>query len=162
MGELRRLISKADQDTSGTLSQEEFMEFMKDQRFRRFFELRGLDVKDVAVFFKLLTSMSGSDEVEIGSFVSGCMAMRGMASAMDLHALSFQVHVLHTGHKEFTKRWAREASDIRFALDSLRTDRLFPFEKKPPAGSPGKVNWGIADGGSTPSWSTVRNCEVLM
>jgi hypothetical protein len=118
--QLWRLTMKADHDTSDTLSHEEFKEFMQDQSFRRFFELRGLDMKDVALFFHLLTSQSGCMEVDMERFVSGCMGMKGTASAMDLHALSHQVRVLQAGHREFMERSAGEHAEVKSALEGLR------------------------------------------
>merc|ERR1712217_77229 len=124
--ELKRLIKKVDQDTSGTLSKDEFKNIYESQQIRHFFELRGLDIKDVATFFHLVTSVSGSEEIEISSLISGCMGMRCTASAMDLHALSAQVHVMQKRHEVFADKLARELSEILFALSSLHADGMLP------------------------------------
>merc|ERR1712217_963931 len=145
--QLWRLTMKADHDTSGTLSHEEFKEFMQDRSFRRFFELRGLDMTDVALFFHLLTSQSGSGEVDIERLVSGCMGMKGTASAMDLHALSHQVHVMQKSHKEFMEKFAQEHAEVKSALEGLRGGGTLRYQKEPAPVYVTKTPCGAADEG---------------
>merc|ERR1719254_304675 len=119
--ELMTLIRRADQDKSGKLSMDEFVFSMNDPKFRYFFEIRGLEIKDAEMFFHMLTAVTGEDEIDISTFVSGCLGMQGLASSVDLHALSFEVKVMHVSHREFIGRWESEVSSIRAALDDLAT-----------------------------------------
>merc|ERR1712217_674460 len=111
-----RLTKKADKDGSGRLSLNEFITSMQDPRFRYFFEVRGLDIKDAEMFFHMLTSVSGADEVDISTFVSGCLGMRGLASSVDLHALGFEVKVMNIAQQELLTSCV---SEIRAGLASL-------------------------------------------
>merc|ERR1712217_870858 len=99
--ELKELIARADTDRSGLLSRDEFIAFMKDPKFRCFFEFRGLSLKDAVSFFEMMTASTGGDvELDISNFVKGCIGMRGMASAMDVHALGFEVKVMQAKQQE--------------------------------------------------------------
>merc|ERR1712217_647718 len=89
--ELKELIARADTDSSGKLSRDEFIAFMKDPKLRCFFEFRGLKGKDLVSFFDMMTSVTSDTELDIQAFVVGCIGMRGMASAMDLQAVGFEV-----------------------------------------------------------------------
>merc|ERR1711933_302647 len=85
--ELTSIIAQANTDGSGRLSMEEFVARLQDSKFRYFLEFRGLSNKDAMMYFKLLTSTTGESDVDIPTFAGGCLAMRGTASAMDMHAL---------------------------------------------------------------------------
>merc|ERR1712066_860626 len=114
--ELRKLTMTADNDFSGTLSLEEYTRFMQDPKFRSFFEMRGLDIKDAEMFFHMLTAVTQRDEVDIQTFVEGALRMRGFASSLDLHTLSFEVKVLHLHHKEFVRQCLNGLVQLRVDL----------------------------------------------
>merc|ERR1711920_1067206 len=103
----------------GKISLDEFVHAMEDPKFRYFFEVRGLDIKDAEMFFNMLTAVSGEDEVDISTFVSGCLGMQGTASSLDLQTLSFELKVLHISHQNFLKCFASEMSVIRADLAAL-------------------------------------------
>jgi hypothetical protein len=89
--ELLELMRGADADHSGTISLEEFLACYQEDTYRSFFHVRGIDIKDGCVFFKLLAKISGCDEIELDSFVQGAMRLKGMASGLDAHLLRYQV-----------------------------------------------------------------------
>merc|ERR1711963_542186 len=93
--ELRRLVEASDRDGNGALSLDEFMLVMKDPNFRSFCTLRGIDIKDAEIFFHMLSTMVGSGEVAIDTFVVSALRLKGVATSIDLHALSFEVKALH-------------------------------------------------------------------
>jgi len=93
--DLRRLIMEdLDLDQDGVISLEELETLALDDRVRHKFEMRGLEVKDVEVFFKTLTAIADTDTLSIDAFVDGCMKMKGPASSLDVHALDFQLQVM--------------------------------------------------------------------
>lgn len=97
--ELKELLSDvADTDDDGYLTLEEFKTHLRDHRVHTWFEARELDIKDPELFFHML---SGSGRISLGSFVSACMKLRGIASSLDLQALHFN---LHNSFSEVTRR----------------------------------------------------------
>eukprot|EP00929_Paragymnodinium_shiwhaense_P091701 TRINITY_DN51612_c0_g1_i1.p1 TRINITY_DN51612_c0_g1~~TRINITY_DN51612_c0_g1_i1.p1 ORF type:complete len:671 (+),score=123.73 TRINITY_DN51612_c0_g1_i1:88-2100(+) len=67
--ELMRICSLADIDRSGTVSVAEFEEFMLNETFRQYFDMRGIDIKDTELFFNMITTSTGSEEVDLEAFV---------------------------------------------------------------------------------------------
>merc|ERR1712217_367729 len=117
---LKELIAKADTDRSGLLSRDEFVAFMKDPRLRCFFEFRGLSLKDAVSFFEMMTASTGADvELGISDFVSGCIGMRGVASAMDVHSLGFEVKVMHARQQEQAALWLQQFAELKEAFRTL-------------------------------------------
>merc|ERR1712176_1078437 len=46
------------------------------------------------MFFTMLTSISEGDEVDLSTFIMGCLRMKGLATSIDLHTLSFEMKML--------------------------------------------------------------------
>jgi hypothetical protein len=101
--ELTEMVSKMDTMNTGKITFSAFMTYMKEEKFRLYFDVRGLNVKDTAMFFKMLSSASKSsskdaesegddeDTVDLRAFVTGCMRLKGVASCMDLYTLSWEI-----------------------------------------------------------------------
>eukprot|EP00931_Biecheleriopsis_adriatica_P003954 TRINITY_DN10569_c0_g2_i1.p1 TRINITY_DN10569_c0_g2~~TRINITY_DN10569_c0_g2_i1.p1 ORF type:complete len:718 (+),score=127.25 TRINITY_DN10569_c0_g2_i1:74-2227(+) len=81
--EFRSLCVKLDTDESGKISEEEFKEHMKNPFMISYMSQVGLELHDVQHFFKVVAS--DAEEVDIDHFVEGCMAMKGSATALDVH-----------------------------------------------------------------------------
>merc|ERR1719188_2406610 len=98
--ELTDLVSQLDKQNSGHITFSDFMHYMKDDKFRLYFDVRGLNVKDTTMFFKMLSSASRNGEtpgeteeetsVDLKAFVMGCMRLKGVASCMDLYTVSWE------------------------------------------------------------------------
>merc|ERR1719414_559222 len=67
-----------------------------------------------------MTSVTGEKEVQIGQFVSGCLGMRGVASSMELHALSFEVKTMRMRQHDFSDKWVAKMSQITAVLEGLK------------------------------------------
>jgi hypothetical protein len=115
--ELLDLVSEMDTQHNGYITFSDFMRYMKEDRFRLYFDVRGLNVKDTTMFFKMLSAASsngetgsGSDEedhVDLNAFVTGCMRLKGVASCMDLYTVSWEIKVLRAQQSRFME-WAEE------------------------------------------------------
>lgn len=90
---LKALLETIDREQEGFLSVDEFQGAMGKPRFRHFFEMRGIDVKDAEAFFGMLETAAGSTSIALDVLVRGLMRMRGAATNMDLQALQFQLQV---------------------------------------------------------------------
>eukprot|EP00413_Alexandrium_margalefii_P010755 CAMPEP_0204525006 /NCGR_PEP_ID=MMETSP0661-20131031/7675_1 /ASSEMBLY_ACC=CAM_ASM_000606 /TAXON_ID=109239 /ORGANISM="Alexandrium margalefi, Strain AMGDE01CS-322" /LENGTH=714 /DNA_ID=CAMNT_0051530783 /DNA_START=16 /DNA_END=2160 /DNA_ORIENTATION=+ len=89
--ELRKLVRSSDVDDSGSISFDEFEQWLSDQGVKDFCRLRGIDIKDAELFYKIISSVYGTEEVEIDVLVSGLMQMRGQATSFDVRAMSLQL-----------------------------------------------------------------------
>jgi len=94
---------EADSDHSGKISFEEFEQLMNDTRIRNLFELKGLDIKDAQLFFRMLAGVDGDREVDIDTFVAGCMKIKGVAMSVDLLSVSFELKMLTQRENKFMK-----------------------------------------------------------
>jgi len=88
--DLKSVFAAMDENHSGTLSAEELRRCIQDVRMASVFEMKGLDIKDAEVFFSMLTSMSGTDEVDVHTFLTGWLKLKGPATSLDLYTLQFQ------------------------------------------------------------------------
>jgi len=94
---LRRLCHQMDEDASGTITWSEFEEALNKGTVSTHLAAIGLDVHDAEMFFEMLASISGSDEVNIDDFVLGCMRMKGGATSIDMQMLAYQARLLQRG-----------------------------------------------------------------
>eukprot|EP00929_Paragymnodinium_shiwhaense_P116445 TRINITY_DN8599_c0_g1_i1.p1 TRINITY_DN8599_c0_g1~~TRINITY_DN8599_c0_g1_i1.p1 ORF type:complete len:779 (+),score=176.52 TRINITY_DN8599_c0_g1_i1:131-2467(+) len=99
--ELMRILRMADVDRSGMVSLDEFEEFMTNETFREYFDMRGIDVKDTEMFFHMIATSTGCDEVDLEAFVGSCLRVKGTATSIDLHTLAFEAKVMHQLEKRF-------------------------------------------------------------
>jgi len=94
--ELRSLFYDIDENKSNSLSLQELEKCLKDIRVATYFEVKGLDIKDAELFFQMLLSSSKHTEIDMDTFISGCLSMKGLATNMDLLTLQFHVRSLET------------------------------------------------------------------
>lgn len=92
--EMKGLIMQMDEDESGTLTMEEFLAATEDIYVRSYLRSLGLEIHDGVMFFKLLCSLSGTDDLPIDDFCSRLGRMKGNATSMDLQSLMFEVSIL--------------------------------------------------------------------
>merc|ERR1719433_1957950 len=83
---------------------------MASERFRTFLELRGLDVKDAELFFRLLSTISNSKAVDFESFVQGFVKLRGFASSIDLQTLRYEMKIMSANHARSLERLSEALS----------------------------------------------------
>jgi len=87
---LKCLFRMVDTNNSGTISEEELRSCLQHVGMAAYFEMKGLDVKDAEAFFRILTCMSGQDEVDVHAFVTGWLKMKGPATNLDLYTMQYQ------------------------------------------------------------------------
>eukprot|EP00747_Dinoflagellata_sp_TGD_P148229 gnl/TRDRNA2_/TRDRNA2_176894_c4_seq45.p1 gnl/TRDRNA2_/TRDRNA2_176894_c4~~gnl/TRDRNA2_/TRDRNA2_176894_c4_seq45.p1 ORF type:complete len:247 (-),score=39.28 gnl/TRDRNA2_/TRDRNA2_176894_c4_seq45:329-1045(-) len=90
--ELKGFLKSSDKNSDGTICYKEFEALMEDSFFVSYLESFGIEVKDCGILFKMLTAISGSDEIGIDDFVEGCFLVKGEASALDLQTLRAEIH----------------------------------------------------------------------
>jgi len=115
MQELERIFKSVDKDQSNTISLEELRACLDDVRIATFLEVEGLSVSDAEMFYFLLTAQAGTNKVDLSSFISGWLRMRGTASSLDL--LSFQHEV-----SLFNTKFDKSLTECRQDLTRLKED----------------------------------------
>jgi len=110
--ELRRMCLEMDANNSGTVSADEFREHIESQEMRCYFSVLGLDIRNAQEFFEMLVFISDGQEVDIDTFVEGCMQMRGHATGIAQQNLIMETRLL------------RRAQNEHFAMFSKRLDAL--------------------------------------
>ena len=123
--ELRTLVNLLDTDGSGSISFDEFVECMHDERMVSYMASVGLEVHDVELFFKIVANANSKDDhVGVDDFVDGCMSMKGSASGLDMRKSLYETSRLqssiHAMEKTLTSRMAelsrtfRQMQDLHF------------------------------------------------
>merc|ERR1712012_67572 len=79
---LTTLLLSMDGDGSGTVTLAELECHMSDEKVRAHLMNFGVDVRDVELFFSVLTHASGDESLAIDDFVQLCSRMRGTASGI--------------------------------------------------------------------------------
>jgi hypothetical protein len=112
--ELVNLCNEVDANKNGMLKKEEFQDGLKKGRIPMLLQLIGLNRHDVQRFFDVLSESSPNGEVEISSFVHGCMRLSGAATSFDLQMLTVDL-------KGVQKEVGRDFRDVKRRL--LRVER---------------------------------------
>lgn len=86
------ICENLDRDGSGTISRDEIESVAGEALFIDNLESRGIGMRDIQMFFEMLSHAGMTSEVPIEDFVTGCMHMKGPASAVDLRIMSFEMH----------------------------------------------------------------------
>jgi len=114
--ELTQLIKRTvDEDGDGLISFDEFSKHFSNSAFRDFFAVRGIDMKDSSAFFHMLTSTSDDalGQVNIDTFVGGCLRLQGMATSVDLQVMHYEMRSVFHGQAELLQT-------LKAAIDDLR------------------------------------------
>lgn len=89
---LEQIFHEADSQGSGSLTWSELQQHLLDARVRAYFKTLDIDYQDLKTFFELLQDNADEEEpaVDIASFVSACMRLKGNAKSVDVMALRYE------------------------------------------------------------------------
>jgi hypothetical protein len=140
--ELTELVSQMDTGHSGYIKFQDFQRYMRTPEFRLYFDVRGLNIKDTAMFFQMLASTAdaaydesdGEAQVDTQVFVAGCMRLRGVASGMDMYTLSWELKLMRSSQEHFMN-WVEEQLTDLVETSCEHGARPLTVEGPPP-GSP--------------------------
>lgn len=90
VSKLEKWFRSLDVDESGKVSYEEFCNGLNDPSALAFASTLGVEITDLKQFFMVL-SEGGTRDVDIETFVLGCIKMRGAAKSMDVVALQEEI-----------------------------------------------------------------------
>jgi len=114
--QLRRLCLEMDADRSGTITWMELSEQLEDEAVATFLASIGLDIQDAETFFQILASINGTEEVDIDTFVMGCLRLKGSATSIDMQSLVYETKLIHQGQDLFYKACISRLDTLEIAL----------------------------------------------
>eukprot|EP00413_Alexandrium_margalefii_P005390 CAMPEP_0204521954 /NCGR_PEP_ID=MMETSP0661-20131031/6060_1 /ASSEMBLY_ACC=CAM_ASM_000606 /TAXON_ID=109239 /ORGANISM="Alexandrium margalefi, Strain AMGDE01CS-322" /LENGTH=268 /DNA_ID=CAMNT_0051527583 /DNA_START=47 /DNA_END=853 /DNA_ORIENTATION=+ len=87
--ELKKLFMEADEHQTGLLSQEEFLDYLRDQHVQSYLRALGIHASEAAGLFNLL-DMDDSGTVDVDEFMMGCLRIKGEAKSVDIATLMYE------------------------------------------------------------------------
>jgi len=83
MRNMQELFAEMDENGSGSISLEEFMQQLDDDRAISYFDALKLDITEIRVLFNLL-DVDQTGAVDIQEFIYGCQKLKGEAKSLDI------------------------------------------------------------------------------
>eukprot|EP00435_Cladocopium_sp_Y103_P071046 s21_g36.t1 len=101
--ELEKLFkpyASKNKDGEDEISLDDLQEAADEAEFLLYLSVRGIDVKNVKLFFYMLGSMREDNVIDLKSLVKACVRMKGFATSIDLQSVSFEAKLMHGQVKE--------------------------------------------------------------
>jgi len=160
---IRRFFHEADVDGTGTLSWEEFEDYLHNPKVQAYFQSFELDVSQARTLFKLL-DLDESNDVGIDEFVEGCMRMKGPARSIDVNMLLYESEKMIDRTVEFMA-YVEDQFENMVTMASIKdssTPKVTPLGRSRPRlrsfmGLRAASRHFTAGGGTSPSRHTSRN-----
>lgn len=102
---------------SSSICYAQFKLLTEQHNFRTYLSARGIDIKNVEVFFRMLATASGNSEVELKVLANALVRMKGFATAIDLQTLSFETKITLSKQAKGVKELGRHLRRIERLLD---------------------------------------------
>lgn len=104
------------------ISLEDLQDAADEAEFLLYLSVRGIDVKNVKLFFYMLGSMHKNSVVDLKSLVKACVRMKGFATSIDLQSVSFEAKLMHSQTKDLFKVLAQRLENMEVSvLSNLRS-----------------------------------------
>jgi len=115
LAEMKGIFEEADTDGSGTISWQEFKEYLKNAEVKAYLATQQLDAYDARQLFNIL-DLEDDQEVGIEEFIMGCMRLKGMAKSVDVVALLQESRKNNRKVKDFLSEVQDQLSAIQLKL----------------------------------------------
>jgi len=99
-----RLLRSGDTNDDDTITLEEFMDMMSDEKHRTKFEVHGLDIKDAPAFYQMISESLGTKVLRVADFAIACMRLKGGAVNVDQSQCRFEVKRLKVLGRQQSER----------------------------------------------------------
>jgi len=108
---MKDVFHQMDSDGSGAITLQEFMSEIDNPKIIRYLEALELSIQDAELFFRMLAEVAGG-EVDVDTFVDGCIRVKGLAKGVDLQTLAFET-------KQMDRRQTRFQAYCRLQFEEL-------------------------------------------
>jgi len=128
MEQMHSLFLEADDDGSGTISQEEFESHLKDPQMLMYLKAIDVNPEEARHLFNLLDS-DEAGEIEASALVNGCLRLQGSAKAIELAAFMQehkQEYIRFTDHADLVER------SLAFICECISTPQRASMAQPPP------------------------------
>ncbi|CAJ1396894.1 unnamed protein product [Effrenium voratum] len=138
------------------ISLEQIRGAAEQPRFRQDLAVRGVDIKNVEVFFQMLSTFNEGD-VRLKTLVSACVRMKGVATSIDLQSMGFEIHMISSLVESRFKEQDAQLRSIEQLLGCMLDGSLSGAEK------PGEKLWGgnFEDGRPSRPHVEIANLEEV-
>ncbi|CAK9024780.1 unnamed protein product [Durusdinium trenchii] len=128
---------------------DDLQEAADEAEFLLYLSVRGIDVKNVKLFFYMLGSMREDNVIDLKSLVKACVRMKGFATSIDLQSVSFEAKLMHGQVKEML-----EAGVLGIGFHELLHFLLSfrPGQTPRPNGGMSSEGFGCEPGGGREYW----------
>jgi hypothetical protein len=110
--EVSDICSSADNDGNGKMSKQEFALLLSKGRLPKLLLLLGLSKHHVVEFFDTMSALCDDGEVEISTFVQGCMQLKGAAT-------NFDVQMIHAEMRSHFSKQQKFLGELGEQINSL-------------------------------------------
>lgn len=117
---LQSIFQHLDEDSSGTITIDEFESNMDDESLKAYFASMDLNVDEAWSLFKLLDA-DGSHIIDMDKFVNGCLRLVGNAKSIDIAMLSYESKWMIDRFAAFTQTMDEQFSTLREELRGKRS-----------------------------------------
>lgn len=111
------------------ISLDDLQEAADEAEFLLYLSVRGIDVKNVKLFFYMLGSMREDNVIDLKSLVKACVRMKGFATSIDLQSVSFEAKLMHGQVKEMLEAISKRIDNLE--VYPFRDDELLQAVAKP-------------------------------
>jgi len=102
------------------LSWAEFEFAMQDPRISSHLDIAGLDVHNTFMFFSMLSSVAGKDEIDADTFIQSCLKMKGYAMNIDLLQVGYEIKILSKYQQKIFLQLQHDVACFRKDLSLLK------------------------------------------
>jgi len=90
---IRKLLSDMDDDGSGFITKDEFLDHLTDKRANDYYALLQITGQDAAKIFDMI-DQEEDNKVDIDEFISGCHQFKGYAKSIDMAVITYHARDL--------------------------------------------------------------------
>jgi len=94
LDEMKELFIEADVDGSGSISWQEFRDWLQNPRVKAYLATQQLDASDARTLFDMLR-VKDTEEISVDEFIVGCMRLKGLARSVELVAVLQETRAIH-------------------------------------------------------------------
>jgi voltage-gated sodium channel len=109
--ELIKMCQAHDPDSDNKMTPEDFQAMLQNEEFERFMHFVGLDVHNVQGFFEMISE--NEEDIDIATFVAGCMALRGEAKATDQLYIMLEVEKMKANQEDVKSELEKLVSAVQ-------------------------------------------------
>lgn len=117
--QLFRPFATETEDGSLEICLKELQVAITQSRFRSALFVRGIDIKNLEVFFEMLSSLSEDGGVDLRTLVNACVRMKGFATSIDLQSLGFESKRMHLHLASLSEANEAALQEIKATLHGL-------------------------------------------